>query len=96
MREEVLFERLEPVGDGAAGIDAVVVGQSTGGCFDRVQMVGDRSVLGSEPLDDGRDCGVCRLELVEEVRLFGVMVRVDEAAVAQAADLELPERAVAS
>ena len=53
-------------------------------------------MLGSEPLDDGRDRGVCLLELVEEVRVFGVMVRVDEAAIAQAADLELPERAAAS
>ena len=53
-------------------------------------------MLGSEPLDDRPDRGVRLLELVEEVRVFGVMVRVDEAAVAQAADLELPERGVVS
>ena len=52
VREQVPCERLERVGDGAASVEAVVVGQRSGGCFDRVQMVGDRSVLGSESLDD--------------------------------------------
>jgi hypothetical protein len=39
-------ERLQGVGDRAAGVSAVIVGQSPGGCFDRVEMVG-RPVLGS-------------------------------------------------
>jgi hypothetical protein len=36
---QMSFERLEGVGDGAASVDAVVVGQRSSGCFDRVQMV---------------------------------------------------------
>ena len=47
VREQVALEGLEGVGDGAASVGAVVVGQCSGGCFDRVQIVGDRSVLGS-------------------------------------------------
>ena len=73
---------------------AVVVGQCSGGGLDRVEVVGHRSVLGSSRSTTGGS-RVRLLQLVEEVGVFGVVVRVDEAAVAQAAELELPERAVA-
>jgi hypothetical protein len=53
-------------------------------------------MLRPQSLDDRADRGVGLLELVEEVAVFGVVVKVDETAVAQAADLELPERAVGS
>ena len=39
VRKQVLMESTKRVGDGAASVDAVVVGQRSGGCFDRVQMV---------------------------------------------------------
>ena len=94
--EKVPLERDERVGDRAASAVAVVVGQRSGGCLDGVQIVGHSSVLGAQTLDNRADRGIRLLELAEEVDVFRVMVEVNEAAPTQAADLELPEHAVAS
>ena len=93
--EEVLLELLERVCNGTTCVVAVVLRQRFGGGFDCVDVVGHSSVIGSQSVDDRPERRVHLLELVEELSVFGVVVQVDELAVAQAADLELPERRVA-
>jgi hypothetical protein len=57
VREQVFLERVERVGDGAAGVVAVVSGQRSRGCFDMFEIVGDRPMLGSERSTTGRIAG---------------------------------------
>ena len=91
----MLLELLERGCNGTTCVVAVVLGQPFGGGFDYVDVVGHSSVIGSQSVDDRPERRVHLLELVEELSVFGVVVQVDELAVAQAADLELPERRVA-
>jgi len=85
--EQVLLEGLEGVDDRLARRPAVVMLERVGGGLDSVEIVGDAAVLGLKPVDDRRDHGVGVEQLAEELAVLGVVVEVDEAAVAQAADL---------
>ena len=57
-------------------------------------MIRHRAVLGSQAVDDRSDSRIGLLELLEEVRVFQLVVEVNDAAVAQAGRRKLPEHAL--
>jgi hypothetical protein len=95
VREQVPLERAQGLDDRLAGVLGLFALKRIGGGFDGIQIVGDAAVLGPQTVDDGADGRVGGAQLDEEVGILCVVVEVDEAAVAQAADLELPEDAAA-
>ena len=63
-------------------------------CLDLVELVGDAPVIGLQLVDHRTDGGVRLAQPRKQEHVLGVVVHVYEAAVAQAVDLQLPERAV--
>ena len=89
---QLLAQGIEALGEKPSR--GLLVVERCGRRLDRVEQIRDRAVVGFELVDHGVHVRVGGTQAREEERVLGVVVHVDEAAVAQAVDLQLPERAV--
>ena len=94
VREQVLGEHVQPLDDPLSSRRALAIGEVRGRGLHLVEVVGDAPVIRLELVDDGTYLAVGLAQAREQEHVLGVVVAVDEAAVAQAVDLEPPQRPV--
>jgi Family of unknown function (DUF5996) len=90
--QKVPVELLEALDHALARSSRVGARQGLGGLLDGVQEVRDASVICLEAIDDRPHGLVNGPQRGEQEDVLGSVVRVDEAAVPQAVDLQLPQR----